>query len=73
MPLKHQHIRTPEKTLTMSRKSESAQHPSESDSAFSSKQTLTAEPVVEDIRDESPTVVLADVVYQEIAEKIEEM
>ena len=42
MPLKHQHIRTPEKTLTMSRKSESAQHPSESDSAFSSKQTLTA-------------------------------
>ena len=73
MPLKHQHIRTPEKTLTMSRKSESAQHPSESDSAFSSKQTLTAEPVVEDIRDESSTVVVADVVNQEISERIGDM
>ena len=75
MPLKHQNISTPDQNLTLSRKSESesAQHPNENDSAYSSQLTLTAEPVVEDIRDESSTVVVADVVCQEISERIEEM
>ena len=44
----------------------------ESENTYSSKLTLTAEPVVEGIRDES-TVVVADVVNQEISERIEEM
>ena len=60
--------------ITLSRKSESesAQHLSESD-GDSSKLTLAAEPIVEDIRDESSTIVVADVVYQEISERMEEM
>ena len=75
LPLKHKNISTDDISLTMSRKSESesAQHPSKGENTYSSELTLTAEHVVEDIRDESSTVVVADVVNQEIAEMIEEM
>ena len=66
MPLKHKNISTADISLIMSRKSESesAQHPSKGENTYSSEITLTAEHVVEDIRDESSTVV---------AERIEEM